>query len=205
MDGSTGRGASGPLVGETLSHVRVGAAFGVRAFAFLIDAVCILLLWLAAGSAVVATLGNTLGRLGFMIGVQFYISRPPSAFCTTPAIVLVALVYFALFEAMASGTPGKWLFGLRVLSLEGSPPTAREAAVRSLCRFVDVVAAYAVMKPPLHQRLGDRITGTVVSTLDYALAEVPTRGWQLALPAVVFFVLTFLARLILVVPFLGLR
>jgi hypothetical protein len=61
------------------------------------------------------------------------------------------------------------------------------------------------MKPPLHQRLGDRITGTVVSTLDYALAEVPTRGWQLALPAVVFFVLTFLARLILVVPFLGLR
>jgi uncharacterized RDD family membrane protein YckC len=200
-----GRGAAGIPPGELLSHVRVGAAFGVRAFAFLVDAACLFLLWLAAGSSVVATLGNLLGRIGFMVGVQFVIRRAPPSVCTLPAFVLMALVYFALFEAVASGTPAKWLFGLRVLSLEGAPPTVREAAVRSVFRLVDGFAAFAVMKPPLHQRLGDRFAGTVVTTLDYALAEVPTRWWRLALPALVFFVLTWHVRLAIVVPFLGIR
>jgi uncharacterized RDD family membrane protein YckC len=200
-----GPGAAGIPPGELLSHVRAGAAFGVRAFAFLVDAAGIFLLWLAAGSAVVATLGNLLGRIGFMVDVQFVIRRAPPSVCTIPAFVLMALVYFALFEAVASGTPAKWLFGLRVLSLEGAPPTGREAAMRSLFRLIDAFAAFVVMKPPLHQRLGDRFAGTVVATLDYAQAEVPTRWWQLALPALVFFVLTWLVRLAIVIPFLGIR
>ncbi len=200
-----GPGAAGIPPGELLSHVRAGAAFGVRAFAFLVDAACVFLFWLAAGSAVVATLGNLLGRIGFMVDVQFVIRGAPPLFCTVPAFVLMALVYFALFEAIASGTPAKWLFGLRVLTLEGVPPTGREAAMRSLFRPIDAFVAVALMKPPLHQRLGDRFAGTVVTTLDYAQGDVPTRGWQLALPVVVFFVLTWLVRLVIVIPFLGIR
>ena len=195
----------GPQAYEPLSHVRRGVAFETRAVTFAVDAGLILIIWFVAGEAVVATLGNILGRLGFLVDVQFYISQAPPAVCALPAVLLLGLAYFPLFEAMAAGSPGKWFFMLRVLSLEGGPPTPRQAAVRSLYRFIDAVAAYSVMKPPLYQRLGDGAAGTAVTTLDYALAGVPTRWWQLVLPAVIFFVLASLLRLFVIAPFIRLR
>lgn len=204
MNQPPGPGAAGPVAPVPLSHVRQGADIGTRTFAFLVDVVLLIVIWFVVGAAIVTTLGNILGRLGFIIDVQFYIQSPPTV-CTLLPFLLLALVYFPLFEAMAAGTPGKWLFGLRVLSLEGGPPTPREAIIRSLYRFIDAVAAYAVMKPPLYQRLGDKATGTTVATLEHAQAGVPARWPQIALPAAAYLVLTALIRLSVMMPFLRVR
>jgi uncharacterized RDD family membrane protein YckC len=194
-----------PQVPEARTFVRRGIAFETRAVAFVVDAALILLLWFLAGRAVDAVLGNTLGRLGFLVHVQFYISQAPPAICALPGLLLLALAYFPLFEATAAGTPGKWIFMLRVLSLNGGVPKPRDAAVRSLFRVVDAAAAYSVMKPPLYQRLGDKAAGTTVATLDYAASGVPTQWWYLAVPAVLFFVTTGFLRFLVVAPFLRVR
>jgi uncharacterized RDD family membrane protein YckC len=194
-----------PQIPEARTHVKRGIAFETRAVAFVVDAAIILLLWFLAGRAVDVVLGNTLGRLGFLAHVQFYISQAPPAVCALPGFVLLALAYFPLFEATAAGTPGKWVFMLRVLSLNGGRPTPREAVVRSLFRVVDAAAAYSVMKPPLYQRLGDRAAGTTVTTLDYAVADIPTQWWHMVVPAVLFFVAASFLRLVVVAPFLRVR
>ncbi len=194
-----------PEVEEPALHVRRGATFETRAVPFAADVALVLIAWWLAGQAVVITLGNVLGRLGFMVGVQFYISQPPPVVCALPLLLVAGLAYFPLFETMAAGSPGKWLFMLRVLSLDGKPPKPREAIVRSIYRVVDSVAAYSAMKPPLYQRLGDQAAGTTVAALDYVPADSPIHGWQLILPAVLFFVLASFLRLFMVLPFLRLR
>src|SRR5437867_2139254 len=92
------------------------------------------------------------------------------------AVVLVAVYvgYFLFFEAVLSRTPGKLLTGLSVVQLDGSPCTLGQALVRTGFRLLEVnplllgaiPAALSVIASRYHQRIGDRIAGTIV---------VPTR------------------------------
>ncbi len=87
--------------------------------------------------------------------------------------------YFGLFETFWNGqTPGKRLFGLRVLTVEGQPINALQAIVRNVLRNLDampmlpilpgygmpfyMVGLLAMASNDRYQRLGDLACGTMV-------------------------------------------
>jgi uncharacterized RDD family membrane protein YckC len=67
--------------------------------------------------------------------------KPVSAGVLVLAPVVLVPAYFVAFWSLAGWTPGKWLFGLRVVRLDGRPP----GLARSIVRFV----AYTVSIAPL--------------------------------------------------------
>lgn len=105
------------------------------------------------------------------------------------AMVLVSFLtqwgYFAGFELLWQGqTPGKRLFGLRVVTLDGGVPGPLPVLVRNLIRLLDLfpgaygVGALAMLLSRRGQRLGDLAAGTVVIR-DQGLTplQAPPRTW----------------------------
>jgi uncharacterized RDD family membrane protein YckC len=76
------------------------------------------------------------------------------------------LLYTWLCEAFFTRTIGKMLFGLRVVSLDGSRPSPGALFARNALRLVDVtmlaVPMVLVLLTPLRQRIGDIAARTVV-------------------------------------------
>jgi uncharacterized RDD family membrane protein YckC len=76
------------------------------------------------------------------------------------------LAYTFLAEALFARTVGKALLGLRVASLDGSPPGAVAAFARNALRLIDVtmlgLPLLLVLLSPLRQRVGDIAARTVV-------------------------------------------
>lgn len=77
--------------------------------------------------------------------------------------------YFVFFEMMWNGqTPGKRIFGLRVIRAGGYPVDLLASAVRNLIRYVDFlpgtysVGAFTMFLSRHWQRLGDHAAGTLV-------------------------------------------
>jgi len=77
--------------------------------------------------------------------------------------------YFTLFEWAWNGqTPGKRLLGLRVIKLDGTPPTWMEVVLRNFLRPIDTSGPFALVGVafiffhPLRQRPGDMVGQTVV-------------------------------------------
>lgn len=83
---------------------------------------------------------------------------------------LLFCFYAAVFEARLGATPGKLLFGLRVVDLDGRRPTARAAALRNVFRLLDeglilpLPGIVMVIISRRAQRLGDVFAGTLVSS-----------------------------------------
>jgi len=79
------------------------------------------------------------------------------------------VAYPAVFETLWQGrTPGKAMFGLRVVTDEGAPITFRHAAIRAATGLFEllgssgVIAAFAIFFTKRNQRLGDLVAGTLV-------------------------------------------
>jgi uncharacterized RDD family membrane protein YckC len=86
--------------------------------------------------------------------------------------VVLATVYYVLFETSIGATPGKLVLGLRVRDVTtGTKCTARAAVIRSLFRVVDgfpyfvpyLVGAIAIWQDDSHRRIGDRVANTIVT------------------------------------------
>jgi uncharacterized RDD family membrane protein YckC len=134
-------------------------SLGARVVAHLIDLVFLVLAFWLTGNVYGALLGGL----------------TPSGFNLTglPALViigvacLVFLVYLTAFEGLVGATPGKFLLGLRVRTLEGAPCKFSQAAVRNILRLVDAIAVYLValivaLISKKKQRIGDWAARTVV-------------------------------------------
>ena len=103
------------------------------------------------------------------------------------AIVGVAAVvvgYPILCEVLMRGrSPGKAVFGLRAVTVEGAPATARHAFIRSSVGIVDflippigVCAVISSLLSPKSQRLGDLVAGTIVLR-ERAASSPPAAIW----------------------------
>ena len=92
-------------------------------------------------------------------------------------VVWFALSWFygGFFETVWNGqTPGKWIMGLRVLTVDGQPINALQAVLRNVLREVDAMPLAAGLFPlytlglaamtagDRFQRLGDLACGTIV-------------------------------------------
>lgn len=79
--------------------------------------------------------------------------------------------YAAIFETFLNGqTPGKYILGLRVLSIHGEPINGMQAVLRALLStadlFLGVVGLTVMSMNRRHQRLGDLVAGTIVVVED---------------------------------------
>jgi uncharacterized RDD family membrane protein YckC len=91
----------------------------------------------------------------------------------TAMAILVAVIlmgYPVFFETLMRGrTPGKRVFGLRAVTLEGAPIRLRHAVLRMMGGLVDrflpplgVTGTLMVLGTARHQRVGDLMAGTIV-------------------------------------------
>lgn len=109
-------------------------------------------------TTILAIAAIALGLLGeFGIGVMAILA------------FLLEWFYPVLFEMLASGaTPGKRLFGLRVVQDDGTPVTWQASVLRNLLRVADflpvgyVAGLVSMAVSRRFQRLGDLAAGTVV-------------------------------------------
>jgi uncharacterized RDD family membrane protein YckC len=84
--------------------------------------------------------------------------------------IIPFLAYFLLTEWLWGLTVGKLLFGLRVRQISGERCTARQIAIRTVLRLVEVnpfclgelPAAIMLFFTARRQRIGDWLAGTVV-------------------------------------------
>lgn len=93
----------------------------------------------------------------------------------SPIVVFMAIGFVVLFvwpiglEILWRGrSPGKFVFGLRVVGVDGAPETPRQAVVRGLVALVDLyaslgfLAAVSALGSASAQRPGDLAAGTLV-------------------------------------------
>lgn len=122
-------------------NYRVAGPFR-RMLAFAIDLGVRVVVFIAVGWL----LSLTLGQLGFTGGAL------------VGAIMLIvwfvmSWFYGGLFETFWNGqTPGKWMLGIRVLTIEGSPINGMQAVLRNILRIVDTMPMLSVaMFTPIAQ------------------------------------------------------
>ncbi|WP_146390370.1 RDD family protein [Allorhodopirellula solitaria] len=129
---------------------------------------------------IVLTLWFVVGMLAIEVLGAFAIS------VTLVSYFLISWFYGAVMETYFNGrTVGKWMFGIRVIDVDGCPITGRRAVVRNLLRVADLAPMSALPQvamevPPVFfiptgiiglisvictrrmQRLGDIAAGTMV-------------------------------------------
>ncbi len=97
------------------------------------------------------------------------------------AVLLLSMMgvthgYFVYYEYKKNGqTPGKKLMGLRVVTLDGSPLAVGKCVMRETMRYIDMLVLPGLLSFLLtqkRQRLGDLISGTMVSYSRYDSQEI---------------------------------
>jgi len=92
-------------------------------------------------------------------------------FVTDPLCIIFLAIMFAycfVLEGLAGATLGKYLFGLRVVNMNGGRPGLAKAVVRNALRLIDGLPAFCIVgviliwRSPEKARFGDRISGTRV-------------------------------------------
>jgi uncharacterized RDD family membrane protein YckC len=82
--------------------------------------------------------------------------------------LLVILIYFVILEGVFGRTVGKWLLGLRVITIAGEHPGLLSALLRNLLRFVDglpalnILGVILILTSSQRARVGDLVAHTRV-------------------------------------------
>ena len=182
---SPAAGADGPadLVYDGL-HVQLQPApFWLRTLALAVDYGCIYLgSFIVLLVALFAFFGVTLS-LPYLAQAMHFESKSAVwmlivviGLVVLGGIVVLAHGYFLYFEYKKHGqTPGKKLFGLRVVTIDGSPLSFGKCLTRETLRYVDMmfvlpgVLSWLLTKK--RQRLGDVLAGTMVAYSRYDAQE----------------------------------
>lgn len=138
------------------------ASLGDRIFAYLIDLIII---------------------IAWFILMAFALSLAETASPTLIIVVLLlpAFLYHLMFEIFMNGqSPGKRQMGIKVVRLDGTPPTIGNYIIRWLLRVIEIdllsgaIAVFTIAVNGKGQRLGDIAAGTAVVKLAMP-REVTTR------------------------------
>ena len=145
----------------TLELAGLGSRFGALLIDILLQVLASLIL-LVVGALVVAVTGASLPALGEAL----------SGWLIAAGVLVLFFLwfgYFILFEAVWNGqTPGKKLFGLRVVRDGGYPVNIFAVVARNLVRIADFlpgnygIGALSVFFHAQYKRLGDLAAGTLV-------------------------------------------
>ena len=107
----------------------------------------------------------------FLLSLVAYKLLPEGAtILQSVAVLTIWMGYYFISEWLLGATPGKWLTGLTVRTVDGGRIGARPAFIRTLLRIVEVnpfligalPAAICILASERRQRIGDMLAGTVV-------------------------------------------
>lgn len=148
----------GPVTGDAVQLDLPAAALGMRVLSGLIDLFCI---WTLA-----------IGLLWLVTRLDIPWDRALIAATITTLTVVALVIWPTAFETLSGGrSPGKYVTGLRVIRFDGGPITFQHAFTRAmigvpeLIMFNGMPALLSAAISPHHQRMADRIAGTVVIQL----------------------------------------
>jgi len=163
---------------ENVELQRRIAGIGSRFLAGLIDTLLLVLIWIALAIVLFSTALSSVSVFS------------TEAFLDSSVWVLAVLFlvffavywgYFAFFELWTNGqSPGKKHMKIRVVTVEGSPVSFANVAIRSLLRVIDAlpfgyaVAGLFMFITKRSQRLGDLAAGTVV--ISEAVPDYSVKG-----------------------------
>ena len=155
-----------PVSSPAVQPPRLGAGFGLRAGAQIVDLIIHNVIGLAVSFIV-----------GILIAIYAMSTGTPASVLvdkvqhTTPVDYILALLgyvfYHAICEGMHGATLGKLIFKVHVLKEDGNPAGIGSAIIRSFAFYIDglffgIVAASSMRSSELQQRLGDKWAKTVV-------------------------------------------
>lgn len=134
---------------------------GGRSFAFIIDwhiRVLVAAAWMFPLSLLVTNMEENGDEIAsWLMMITFW---PPT---------LIYLLYHPLLEILMAGrTPGKRIAGVRIVTTQGTAPSAGALLVRNLFRFIDglplfyVVGLACTVMTRRNQRVGDLAAGTLL-------------------------------------------
>lgn len=111
-----------------------------------------------------------ISSLATTLSLLFFSALPEFAFAFSSFVTAFAFFgYFAISEAKFQGqTLGKKALNVRVISVDGTPITVRQAWLRNLLRIADFLPAVyiagvtSILANQRAQRLGDMVAGTMV-------------------------------------------
>jgi uncharacterized RDD family membrane protein YckC len=162
---------------ETPERVAVAlelAGVGARAYAWLLDALCIFLCWMTA-----LLLYSVSGDLIHQVQALSILGQ----LLAVLSVFLAGWGWDVAWETLGEGrTPGKRFLGIRVVRADGGPVGLGGSLVRNVLRALELPLAYApailaVALSAHRQRLGDLVAGTlVVRQARYDLSRYDLRG-----------------------------
>jgi uncharacterized RDD family membrane protein YckC len=135
------------------------AGLGDRTFAWLVDLLCIFLLWILA-LLLYSISGDLLRDWQGLSGIGQVLA--------IGGVFLSGWGWDVAWEVLGGGrTPGKRALGLRVVRTDGAPVGLPESLARNALRAIELPLGYApgvllVALGPRRQRLGDLVAGTLV-------------------------------------------
>lgn len=158
---------------EGLTVQLIAAPFFKRSLAYVVDLavigtglyVLVAVLGILAAIAVPTILiavksGNTAGGFAGLFGIIFVV------FLLLMAAMIFYDGYFVYFEHRYGATPGKKIFGLKVVSLDAARLTWGQCILRELLRYIDcglvIPGAISFFTTSKNQRLGDLAAGTMI-------------------------------------------
>ncbi|HEU0291683.1 MAG TPA: RDD family protein [Anaerolineales bacterium] len=174
----------------------IGKGFAVRAGAYILDVVFTWIITLVLSLVV-----------GFLLGIILALAGREINFAQEQFRVLDLLIglvtftlYFMIFEWLYGATPGKVILGMRVVLEDGRPCTLGAALIRGLLRYIDGlffgIPAYATMKEPLLQRIGDKAAKTVVVGAKDTFIQHTPEWWWLVIAAGIYLGIEIIASFI---------
>ncbi len=118
-----------------------------------------------------------LGFILFMVLVMLFAAavaqlKAPWMFFVLIGLGIIAMLvfyhgFFIYYEFKRGFTPGKKLFGLKVVSLDGSRVSMRQCVIRDMMRYIDcmlvVPGLISMNVSQKRQRLGDMLCATMVT------------------------------------------
>jgi uncharacterized RDD family membrane protein YckC len=104
----------------------------------------------------------------------FFVENVTAVIIMVLLVLMILLVFFSLvhlyfiyYHLNRGATPGKHLFGLKVISLDGRPLSRRQCILRECLIYIDVGFLFpgliSILATPRNQRLGDLAAGTMVT------------------------------------------
>lgn len=173
-----------------------GKKFGIRALAYIIDLVIIYI----GIYAISILVGLTVGIFLAITGREYEVLEESNQCLNLIIGIIQGTMHFTFFEWLYGATPGKLILGMRVVKETGEPCDFKAAFIRSLLRYIDGlffgIPAYASMKPPLYQRIGDKDAKTLVVGSKDAIIRQRREWWWLLIAAAL--TITFTAIIALV-------
>jgi uncharacterized RDD family membrane protein YckC len=144
------------------------AGFWIRLAAWIADLTCLILITIALTFGALTTI-----YLGGQLGGEINDQVIALAGYTSAAIVLFSgVVYFTIFVGSCGQTPGKMLFHLKVVRVDGQEITYGTAFLRSLCWMLSLSLfglGFLMIAWTRHKRaIHDILAGTSVIRLQHA-------------------------------------